>query len=32
MVAAVAAIVESYPFAGLPGEALEHIGADALIA
>ncbi|MFD1797213.1 hypothetical protein ACFSC1_14605 [Paracoccus aurantiacus] len=32
MVASVAAIIESYPFAGFAGEALEHIGADALIA
>ncbi|SEQ97024.1 hypothetical protein SAMN05216548_109160 [Faunimonas pinastri] len=32
MVAAVAAIIESYPFAGFAGKPLEHIGSDALIA
>lgn len=32
MVAAVVALVESYVFAGFAGEALEHVGTDALIA
>ncbi|WBU55819.1 hypothetical protein [Paracoccus sediminicola] len=32
MVASVAAIVESNPLTSLAGEALEHIGADDLIA
>lgn len=32
MVATVVALVESYVFAGFAGEALEHIGTDALIA
>ncbi|MEJ2625902.1 MAG: hypothetical protein P8Z80_15625 [Pseudolabrys sp.] len=32
MVAAVAAIVEAYPFTRFAGESLEHVRADALIA
>ncbi|EPH0448317.1 hypothetical protein ACVT5G_002377 [Pseudomonas aeruginosa] len=32
VVAAVAAIVEPDPFAGLPGEPLEHVGGDTLVA